>query len=350
MHRLRAWAIASVPAVVAVLSAILLGGALAIAGGADPLAAIAALVSGSVGSLASLAQTLVKTTPLLLTGVAVMLAFQSGVFNIGAEGQFLVGALVATAVGTSVGPFRGQAAVVLAAGAAAGALWASVAASFRIGRGVNEVITTILLNFIALYLVSWAVAGPLQEASGAYPQSDRLYGAALLWRIPGTRLHVGVILALVAAVGAGLLMSRTRLGLRLRASGLNPTAARVAGFPVEADLRIAFAISGALAGLAGAVEVTGVTGRLFERIASGYGYAAIAIALLGGLRTTGVIAAALFFAALATGAGAMERSAGVSSVLVLAVQGATLAAIAVLGSSVARRLLRGVLARGRELA
>ena len=337
------------PVAIAVASAVLLGGALAVVGGADPAVAIGALISGSVGSFASIAQTLVKTTPLLLTGIAVMVAFQSGVFNIGAEGQFLVGALVATAVGTR-GPFPGQAVVALAAGALAGASWAAIAAALRIRRGVHEVITTILLNFIALYLVSWAVSGPLQEASGSYPQSDRLAPTALLWWLPWMRVHVGAIIALLTAAVAGVAMSRTRLGLRLRASGLNPVAARFAGFPVERDLAVAFALSGALAGLAGAIEVTGVTGRLFERIASGYGYTAIAIALLGGLHPAGVVAAAVFFAALATGAGAMERSAGVSSVLVLAVQGATLLAIAVLDGSVLRRWMARASSGGGDAA
>lgn len=341
---------ALLPCLVALASAVLLAAALSFASGADPIAAVAALVEGSVGSITSVAQTLVKTTPLILTGIAVMVGFQSGVFNIGAEGQFLVGALVATAIGVGFEPFFGQAVLALLGGAVAGALWASVAATLRIRRGVHEVITTILLNFIALYLVSWAVAGPLQEASGSYPQSDRLAPTALLWKLPSTRVHAGVVLAFAIAAIAGLVMSRTRLGVRLRASGLNPIASRFAGFPVRRDLAVAFALSGALAGVAGAVEVAGVTGRLFERIASGYGYTAIAIALLGGLRAPGVVAAALFFAALSTGAGAMERSAGVSSVMVLAVQGATLLAIALLNEKVRRRFLPEATGGGADAA
>jgi simple sugar transport system permease protein len=313
------------PAAIAVASTVLLGGALAFLGGADPVTAVTALISGSVGSLTSITQTLVKTTPLLLTGVAVMVAFQSGIFNIGAEGQFLLGALAATAVGTRLGPFPGQAVDALLTGAAAGAAWAAIAAA-------------------------WAVSGPLQESSGHYPQSDRLAPTALLWRLPWGQLHVGIVVALLAAAAAGFAMARTRLGLRLRASGLNPVAARFAGFPAERDRAIAFALSGAFAGLAGAIEVTGVTGRLFERIASGYGYTAIAIALLGGLNPVGVAAAAVFFAGLATGAGAMERSAGVSSVLVLAVQGATLTAIALLDRSVLRRRAASVTAGSRNAA
>lgn len=337
------------PGCVAIAVAVAFAGGLAAVVGADPATAVVALVVGSVGSTANLTATLLKATPLLLTGVAVMLAFRSGIFNIGAEGQFLVGALAATIVGTAAGPEIGRSWAVLAAGAAAGAVWATIAAGFRIGRGVNEVITTILLNFVALYLVSYAVDGPLQEAAREYPQSDPLRTGALLLRpIAGSRLHSGVAIALVASVAVGALLSRTALGLRLRASGLSAPAARLAGFPVTRDLTLAFALSGALAGLAGAIEVAGVTGRLYERLSPGYGYTAIAIALLGGLRTPGVVAAALFFAALGSGASAMERSAGVSSVIVVAVQGATLLAITVLNASTLERLVRRRRSDGEE--
>lgn len=327
----REWLRAAAPAAAAVAIAALFTAVLAAVVGASPADAIGALFSGSVGSGASLAATLLRTSPLLLTGLAVMLAFRSGVFNIGAEGQLLVGALVATAVATRTGTWAGQAVVVLLAGAFAGALWAGIAAWLRERRGVNEVITTILLNFIALYLVSYAVDGPLKEQSGAYPQSDPFPLTAELWRlVPGTRLHVGLLLGVLAVFATGTLLSRSTLGLRLRSAGLNPRAAEWAGFSVGRDLLLAFALSGALAGLAGAIEVAGVTGRLYERISPGYGYTAIAIALLGGLRSGGVLLAALFFAALGTGASAMERSAGISAVLAVAIQGATLLAIALI--------------------
>ena len=329
---LRSLGQALLPGVSAVGVALLLSAAMAALIGADPLRAIGALISGSVGSPASLAATLLGAVPLLFTGLGVMLAFRSGVFNIGAEGQLLVGALAATAVATRTGSWPGQAIVVIACGALAGALWAGIAAGLRAKREVNEVITTILLNFVALYLVSYAVDGPLKEQAGAYPQSDAFPATAELWRlIPGTRIHAGMALGLIAVVAVSTLLSRTALGLRLRSAGLNLSAARLAGFPVQRDLFYAFALSGALAGIAGAIEVSGVTGRLYERISPGYGYTAIAIALLGGLRASGVLFAALFFAALATGAAAMERTAGISAVLAVAVQGATLLLIAIAG-------------------
>lgn len=339
------------PALVAVPVALVFAAVVALVSGADPWTAVRALLVGSVGSASSVATTLLKTAPLLLTGAAVMLAFRSGVFNIGAEGQLLVGALAGTIAGTAPGPDAGRWVLVLACGAVAGGAWALIPAAFRIVRGVNEVITTILLNFVALYLVSYAVDGPLQEAARQYPQSESLVAGAMLWRpFAGSQIHVGIGIAALAAVAAGGLLSYTALGLRLRASGLNASAARLAGFPVTRDLAVAFALSGALAGLAGAVEVAGVTGRLYERISPGYGYTAIAIALLGNLRTGGVVAAALLFAALATGATAMERSAGVSAVLALGVQGATLLAIALSSTTVLARFaaVRTVAGNGEE--
>ncbi|MEW6268781.1 MAG: ABC transporter permease, partial [Thermodesulfobacteriota bacterium] len=212
---------AAVPALVALGVAVGFAALLARLGGADAWLAVQALFAGSLGSTANVTATLLKATPLLLTGAAVMLAFKSGVLNIGAEGQFLVGALAATIAGTVPGSESGRWLAVLLAGALAGGCWAVVAAGLRIARGVNEVITTILLNFVALYLVSWAVDGPLQEAAGRYPQSDPLLYGALLWRpFPGSRLHLGVAVAFAATIAAGLLLARTPLGLRLRASGL----------------------------------------------------------------------------------------------------------------------------------
>ncbi len=349
MNRLSALVLRLLPAALAVAVALGLAAIVAAVGGHAPGRAVGALVSGSLGSAENVADVLVRATPLVLTGAAVMLAFRSGIFNIGAEGQFLAGALAAGVVGTKTGPFPGQALVALLSGVLAGAAWASLPALLRIRRGVSEVITTILLNFVALYLVSFAVNGPLQEQSRTYPQSDALASTADLWRLAPSiddRLHVGVLLALLVAIAAGALLSRTSLGLRLRSAGLNADAARLAGFPVVRDLALAFALSGAIAGLGGAVELCGVTHRLYEKLSPGYGYTAIAVALLGGLRVPGMVAGALFFAALGAGASSMERTVGVSAVLAVAVQGATLLAVAVLGTpAVARRLERAGLRR-----
>ena len=199
----------------------------------------------------------------------------------------------------------------LIAAALAGAAWASIASLMRLWRNAPEVLTTILLNFIAIHLLGWCVNGPLRESSARYPQSD-LAAASL----PVTLgVHVGFPLAIVIAIASWWMLYRTTEGLRLRATGFNPEAARYAGIKVGAQLMRAMAISGAIAGLAGAIELLGVTHRLFERFAAGYGYSGIAVALLGQLHPLACIASALFFAALTTGAGELQRTAGVSSTI-----------------------------------
>jgi ABC-type uncharacterized transport system permease subunit len=263
------------------------------------------LISGSVGSKFALEGTLLKSVPLLLTGLSVAIAFRAGVWNIGGEGQFLAGAL-----GAFIGARYGMIAA-LAASLIAGALWASIASALRLWRNAPEVLTTILLNFIAIHLLGYAVNGPLQEASGKYPQSDLV--SVSLPTIGGSELHAGIVIAVVAAIGAWFLLYRTAEGLRLRASGFNRSAAKWAGVNVNAQLVRAMAISGAMAGLAGGIELLGVTHRLFERFAAGYGYAGIAVALLAQLHPLGTIASAFFFGALTTGAGELQRTAGISS-------------------------------------
>jgi simple sugar transport system permease protein len=276
-----------------------------IAFGHAPGELLSILISGSVGSKFALEGTLLKSVPLLLTGLSVAIAFRAGVWNIGGEGQFLAGAL-----GAFLGARYGVAAA-LAASLIAGALWASIATAMRLWRNAPEVLTTILLNFIAIHLLGYAVNGPLQEASGKYPQSD--VAAASLPTFGSSELHAGIIIAVVAAIGAWFLLYRTAEGLRLRASGFNRSAAKWAGVHVDAQLVRAMAISGAMAGLAGGIELLGVTHRLFERFAAGYGYAGIAVALLAQLHPLGTLASAFFFGALTTGAGELQRTAGISS-------------------------------------
>jgi ABC-type uncharacterized transport system permease subunit len=293
---------------IAVAAAFLAVALLALGGlafGHAPGELLSILFSGSVGSRFALEGTLLKSVPLLLTGLSVAIAFRAGVWNIGGEGQFLAGAL-----GAFLGARYGMVAA-LAASLIAGALWASIASAMRLWRNAPEVLTTILLNFIAIHLLGYAVNGPLQEASGKYPQSDVV--VATLPTIGSTELHAGIVIAAVAAIGAWFLLYRTAEGLRLRASGFNRSAAKWAGVNVDAQLVRAMAISGAMAGLAGGIELLGVTHRLFERFAAGYGYAGIAVALLAQLHPLGTLASAFFFGALTTGAGELQRTAGISS-------------------------------------
>jgi simple sugar transport system permease protein len=298
--------------------------ALVAALGADPASAFRALLAGALGNPLALEATLLRSVPLLLCGLGVALAFRCGVWNIGGEGQIHVGALVATALATRAldsAPAWLALPVILAGGTAAGTVWAGVAAWLRVRRGVSEVLSTLLLNFIALLAVAWAVQGPLQELVGGYPQSDAFPAATRLSLLPGARrLHTGVLLAALLPLAVWLLLFRSAAGLRLRAVGLAPDAARYAGISPERETARVLLLSGGLAGLAGALEVSGVTGRLFEGLASGYGFTAIAVALLARLHPLGALPAALFFAALASGSGAMQRVAHVPRVTVQIVE------------------------------
>jgi general nucleoside transport system permease protein len=309
--------------------------------GFDAVPAMLALFRGSVGSGYAIASgTLVRATPVILTGLAVAIAFRAGVFNIGAEGQLLAGAAAAAAVTLlpKVGASYASAWIALFAGAGAGAAWAGIAALLRARFRVLEVISTILLNFVALDLVGYLVRGPLQEPLHIYPQSPTIAPAARLPRIlPGSRLHTGFIIALGAAGVAWWVMRYTAAGFRLRAVGANADAARVAGqIDVARTTSRAFILSGALAGLAGAIELTGVTFALYENISPGYGYTGIAVALLARLDPLGVVASGLLFGALEAGASAMQRDAGVPSVVVSIVE-----ALVILGLIVAWPLEMG---------
>jgi simple sugar transport system permease protein len=299
--------------------------------------ALLALWDGAFGSpQAFLSATLVRATPLILVGLAVSLAFRAGVLNIGAEGQLLAGASAATAVGMSVGGWPRPVAILacLIAGGAAGAAWAGIAAVLRRRFGVLEVISTLMLNFIAIALVSWLVRGPLQEPTGIYAQSPTLPDAAR-WPtlIPGFRLHLGFAVGVVAAIAAWWVVARTAAGFRIRLVGASPRTAASAGrVNVESTIAATFLVSGALAGIAGASEIGGVTLALYEGLSPGYGYTAIAVALLARLDPRGVLASALLFGALEAGTAAMQRSAGVPAVL-----GQVIVALVVLGVLAAQR-------------
>ena len=276
-----------------------------IAFGHPPLDLLRTLIDGSIGSPFALQGTIIKSVPLLLTGLSVAVAFRAGVWNIGAEGQFIAGALGAFAA------VRFGVVAAIGASMIAGALWASIASLLRFWRNAPEVLTTILLNFVAIHLLGYAVNGPLQERGGQYPQTDAV--SAVLPPIGASGLHAGIGIALAACIVLWFLLERTVEGLRLRATGSNPFAARWAGVNVNAQIARAMAISGAAAGLAGAIELLGVTHRLFERFAAGYGYSGIAVALLAQLHPIGTLFSALFFGALQTGAGELQRTSNISA-------------------------------------
>jgi simple sugar transport system permease protein len=282
--------------------------------------------------------------PLLLTGLAVALAFRAGVWNIGAEGQLYAGAVAAVWVGLNAGslPAWLAAPAALLAAALAGAAWAGVPALMKLRLGVGEVITTLLLNFVAINLSAWLVHGPLQEPRGVFPQTASIAESAQLPAlVPDSRLHVGLALGLVLAAALWAGLTFTRKGFLVRAAGGSPEAARIAGrAPLKRLVAGVFLVSGALAGLAGGVEITGVTYALYENLSPGHGYTAIAVALLAGLHPLGVVVTAFLFGVLEAGASAMQRSAGVPAAWVNAIQ-----ALVILSVLAVDRVLR----RGMEL-
>jgi simple sugar transport system permease protein len=299
--------------------------------------------------LALLADSLVRSTPLIIAGLAVALAFRGGVFNIGAEGQLLVGAVAATIVSLAASTTLGRAVVPVAliAAALAGAAWAGIAAELRRRFHVLEIISTIMLNFVAIYLVSFLVRGPLQESTHIYPQTESLPASARLFSlIPGTRLHFGFAIAVAIAAALSWIFRKTAIGFRIRATGASPLAALTAG---RIDIsRISFSVflfSGALAGIAGGVEVTGVTFALYENLSPGYGYTAIAVALIAGLSPLGIIGSGIFFGVLETGAIALQREFAVPSSIASVVEAALILAVLAVAAMKGRRILGFTVAR-----
>jgi ABC-type uncharacterized transport system permease subunit len=307
------------------IAAVLAAGAIFLATtGIDVATAARAFVQGAFGSrYAVFSATLVRSVPLILTGLAVAWAFNAGVFNIGVEGQFLVGASAATAIALAF-PRLGllTTGLALVGGSVAGAAWAAIAAWLRVRFAVLEVISTIMLNFVAIQLVAYLVHGPLGDPAGVYPQSPALPSSIWLPKlVPGSRLHVGFAMAAIGCVGAWYVLTQMASGFRVRLVGANPTAAWIAGgVRVNRVTVAALLVSGAIAGLAGSIEVTGVTYALYESISPGYGYTAIAVALLANLNPAGVLVSGIGFGALEAGAASMQRDAGVPSVIVWVIE------------------------------
>lgn len=293
-------------------------------------------------ALALMSDVLVRATPLALTGLAVAIAFRGGVWNIGADGQFLAGATLAAWIGVMLGATHAALLLALLTGAAAGAAWAGIAGILRSRFGVLEVISTIMLNFVAAFGVSYLVRGPLQEPTHVYPQTSSIGTAAELpVLVPGTRIHAGVLIALALALAAWWAMRHTAAGFRLRATGANPFAARSAGLvDAERVTMRAFLLSGALAGLAGAGEVCGVTYALYENLSPGYGYTAIAVALLARLNPIGTFVAAILFGALEVAASALQREAAIPSTTATVVEAAVILTVITVADWRARRVER----------
>ncbi|MBN9017898.1 MAG: ABC transporter permease [Rhizobiales bacterium] len=302
----------------AVVAALILAGLLIALAGVPVFEAYRRMLIGAFGSRLSISETLTRTTPLILTGLAAAVAFRSRVWNIGAEGQFYLGALATAALGSKLGLHLAplvEIPILMLAGALAGALLLLVPLGLRLKFGVDEVVTTLLLNFVAVLFVSMMIEGPLKDPLAfGWPQSvPILADMALPKLLPRSRLHIGLLVAIGLALVLYFVQSRTRFGLEARAAGLNPQAARFAGVPIGWILVRVALISGGLAGLAGAIEVLGVKGYVTTDLSPGFGYTGVVVAMLAGLNPIGVIVAALFVATMFVGADGMSRAMGVPS-------------------------------------
>ena len=295
--------------------------------GANPITAYGEFLVIPLTSQFSALEVLVSATPILFTGAAVAIAFRAGYWNIGAEGQLLAGAIAAAGVGAAAGDLPGIVVLpaMIAAGALAGASWALLPALLRVRFGIDEVVTTLLLNPVALLLVNGLLHGPWRDPVTGFPESPRIAASAEFPAlIERSRLHLGFVLALIVIVVAWYVIARTPAGLRLRAVGLSPHGARFAGISVSRTLVIAALVSGSVAGLAGVSEVAGIQNRLTSGLSPGYGYTGIVVATLGSLTLGGVVLAALFLGDLTVGASSASRSLGIPSQLGAVVQGVLL--------------------------
>ncbi|WP_306262836.1 ABC transporter permease [Pararhizobium sp. IMCC21322] len=301
----------------AILATFVIAAILVMIAGAAPLQVFGLVIKGAVGSQFALVETLTRATPLIFTGLAIAVAFRAKLWNIGAEAQLYAGAVMTILLGTGAisAPAFVLIPIIIAGAMTAGALLLLGPAILKTRFGVDEVVTTLLLNFIFLLFVSLLLEGPLKDPMGlGWPQSERVVSEGRLPRIiQGKRLHFGFILAIFSAFAVWLIMAKSVLGYEMRAVGHNPQAARFAGIPVNRVLVKTALLSGGLAALAGVSEVAGLKGSLTLDISPGFGYTGIVVAMLALLNPLGVVVSAIFVAGIFVGADAMSRSAGVPS-------------------------------------
>jgi len=330
------------PQIIAILGAFLVGTIVLFASGHSPIEAYGAMLAGAFGDIYGIGQTFTQATPIIFTALAFLFAFKSGLFNIGAEGQLLIGGFTAALVGTSFNglPVFIHLPLALLAGAAGGALWGFIPAVLKAKLGAHEVITTMMLSYVALYLTSYMVNYPL-KAPGWVPQTVLITSSAELPRIlPPTQLSASFILALIIAGITIYVLQRTTIGYEVRAIGLNPAAAESSGINIKRGLIFALVVSGAIAGLGGAGEVLGVHRRYIDGFSPGYGWDGLAVALIGGLNPLGSVLAAILFGALRSGGMSMNRATGVPLDIIFVLQALVVLFVA------APRLIRYLLKKG----
>jgi simple sugar transport system permease protein len=283
--------------------------------GASALGTFGLVIKGAAGSQFAFLETLTRSTPLIFTGLAAAVAFRAKLWNIGGEGQLYIGAVATVVLGTGLLPLPAPLLIpiLLLAGAVGGALTLLGPTLLKNRFGVDEVVTTLLLNFIVVLFVSLLLDGPIKDPMGlGWPQSPKVVPEAALPKlVPGKRLHAGFLLAIAAALIVWFINARSALGYEMRAVGHNPRAARFFGMPIDRVLVKTALLSGGLAGLAGVSEVAGLKGNLTLDLSPGFGYSGIVVAMLAMLHPLGVVVAAIFVAGVFVGADAMSRSAGV---------------------------------------
>lgn len=324
--RVKGTAAELLPALVSLVLAGLVASVIILAMGENPLHIAAVMLRGSVGSLRSLANTLEEATPLIFTGLCVAVGMKCGLFNIGGEGQLVLGAFASAWLGVKVAgmnPLAHVALCILVAGLV-GALWALIAGILKAKLGAHEVINTIMLNYVAFILTNYLVNVPYFKKPGQIPQTEDVLASALLPRMTFiyqyTRLNLGFLIAVGCVFLVYVLLERTKVGLEIKAVGHNPLASRASGISVVTSIMVAMGASGFLAGLAGAERVLGVHNHFISPFPFGYGFSGIAVALLGRNRPAGVLAAALFFGALASGGAQVDMETRVPRELVTVIQ------------------------------
>lgn len=318
--------------VISVIFAFIVGSILISAIGGNPSEAFTYLFRGAFGNSTNLGKTLVKATPLIFTGLAATFAYRCGVFNLGAEGQFVMGAVTSIWISVTLKGMSGIPLLIisLVLGAVAGGIWGAIPGILKITRGLNEMIVSIMLNYVAVLFMGYLYTGPLRE--GNVPQTESVDDALKLGHIFGSNVHAGFIIAIILAIILYYFLFNTSKGFKLRAVGMNETAAMYNGFSVKRFMLMSFIVSGAIAGLGGSVELHGTQFRLMSGFGTGYGFDGVAIALIGQLNPIGTVIVAYFFAALRTGANTMQVGTGMPTAVIDIIQ-ALIIIFAVAGSS-----------------
>ena len=322
MHVIKSGLLRIVPQLIAIVVAFLVGALVLIATGYSPVDVYTAMIMGAFGDVYGVGQTLTQATPIIFTALAFLFSFKCGLFNIGAEGQLIMGGFAAALIGISFSDLPAPIHILLAllAGALIGGLWGFLPAFLKARFGAHEVITTMMFSYIATYLTSYFVNYPF-KAPGWVAETVPIADSAELPRIlPPTQLSASIIIAIAMAGAVYYILQKTTLGYEVRASGLNPSAAENGGINVKRTMILAFILSGALAGLGGAGEVLGVHYRFIQGFSPGYGFDGLAVALVGGLNPVGVLLAGVLFGALRSGGMLMTRATHVPLDIVVIIQ------------------------------